>query len=257
MEEHPTPVLIGLLVVSVGAHFVAWLVLGLLPPLSELFHEDLATLEVVEPALDPPPEEAPTAPEPAAEPEPIVRRRVVPRPVEEPPPEQAPPPAAEETVEDFTGTTLTNDDGEGWQTNVGNGSEIQAPLGRPNAAVTGRNRSGQVGGTPGGTGDNLVAAADLSRQPQFPGDRLQSILQRNFPQRLRELGIEGDAVVRIHVYPDGRVQPLSVVRETNEGFGEACRRTLREGGRWDPPLDRAGHEVATITTFRCTFSFSN
>ena len=42
--------------------------------------------------------------------------------------------------------------------------------------------------------------------------------------------------------------------EDHDGFGDACRTTIREGGNWEAPLDRSGNAVATITTFRCTFS---
>ena len=49
------------------------------------------------------------------------------------------------------------------------------------------------------------------------------------------------------------MQPLTVLSEEHEGFGRACRRTLRAAGRFEPPLDRSGEPVDTITAFTCTF----
>ena len=109
-------------------------------------------------------------------------------------------------------------------------------------------------GTGAGAGDGLVAMSDLSRRPAPPNDRLREVLQRNYPRQAQTQGLEGSARVRVRVDPDGSVSPLAVVSEDHAGFGDACRRTLREGGRWEAPLDRGGNAVATITTFRCTFT---
>lgn len=261
MEDRSPILLVALLIASSILHALVYVALSLLPPLEELLAEDTVTMEVVEVEPEPEPEpevEEVEEPEPAApEPE-IVRRRVEPT-EEAPPPEPEPPPPQEEAIEEFAGVTLTNDGpGESWASNVGTGAEVTAPIGQPNAQVTGRVRHGVPNGVPGGTGDGeaIVAARDLSREPRIPDiDGLRRILRDNFPPQAQNLGIEGNAVVRIHVGADGSVRPLAVVSETYEGFGAACQRTLREGGRWDPPLDRQGHPVATRTTFRCTFSF--
>jgi protein TonB len=269
---------VGTIAASVGAHVLVALALLILPSLRLLEEPPPLAIEVVE--IAPPPEEPPPPPEeetpppveerppepaaaPPPEPEvrPEPRPQPEPRPTREPPPPTAdptPPPPQEEAIADFTGTTLTNPGGESWQTNVGNGAPLDGPIGRPNAAVTGRNRTGVRDGVPGGTGDpeapRVAAASDLSRQPGPPNDRLITLLEQNYPREAQQLGIEGHADVRIHVHADGRVRPMAVVRETHEGFGEACRRTLRQGGNWTPPLDRAGTPVDTVTTFRCTFS---
>ena len=264
MEARSTLALVAMVLVSMLAHVGVFVGLGLLPPLETMIAEaSTLSLDVIEPEPEmlepePEPEVQPPEPEPIVErpeprPEPRLRE---PTPDDAPPPEEPPP--AEETIADFTGETLTNDDGPAWNSAVGSGAPIEAPIGRPGAQVTGRNRRGVEGGTVGATGaedaPQIVAIADLSRAPTFDEGRLRELLVRNYPTRARDLGIEGVARVRIRVRADGRVQPLAVVTESYDGFGEACRRTLRAAERFDPPLDRAGRQVDTITTFRCTFS---
>lgn len=259
MEARLSTILLAvLLVLSAIGHGLLYVALGLLPPLEELLAEDAVEVQVVEVEPEPEPEELEEVEEPEpepVEPEPQIVRRVV---VDEaPPPEPEPPPPQEETIEEFQGVTLTNEgEGESWATNVGNGAEIVAPSGRPNAVVTGRNRTGTPTGTPGGTGENFVAASDLSREPRIPDiGHLAELLEHNYPQQARQLQIEGFAVVRVQVFADGRINPGAAVRESGfEGFAEACRRALRAGGRWEPAVDRQGRQVPTVTTFRCTFT---
>ncbi len=255
---------------SLGAHALAAIILVLLPVVDAFDGPEPLSIEVVETAAEPPPPPPepvaePEPPPPEPEPEPIVEHRPTPRPhptpAPAPPPDQPPveePAPAEEAVAAFDDRTLTNDQSAAWASAVGSGEHDDAPLGQPGAQVTGRHREGRPGGTPGGTGTEegprIAAAADLSRQPGPPADRLVRLLETNYPQDARQLGVEGSADVRIHVHADGRVQPLAVVRETHDGFGAACQRTLRQGGRWSPPLDHQGNEVDTITVFRCTFS---
>ncbi len=187
--------------------------------------------------------------------EPRPRLRADPPPIPEPPAPEPPP--AEEAIADFSGMTLTNDQGASWASATGSGAPLEGPIGRPGAQVTGRNRSGAAGGTPGGEGSgegDLVAASDLSRRPGPPNARLEELLRQNYPRQAQTQGLEGSARVRVRVETDGSVRALSVLSEEHPGFGEACRRAIREGGRWEAPLDRAGAPAATITTFRCTFS---
>ena len=191
----------------------------------------------------------------------LARRGVIdvddlPSPLRASPPD-APPPA-EEAIADFTGETLTNDQGAAWNSATGNGAVMEGPIGQPNATVTGRRREGARGGAIGGTGDGepgprTVAVGNLSRSPGAPLNRLQQLLRQNVPRRARELGLEGDARVRIRVRADGRVVTLAVLSEDHDGFGNACRTAIRASGRWEPPLDRNGEAVDTVTTFRCTF----
>lgn len=264
------------LALSLGGHLLVALLLVLLPmrptlpdipppPLVEVV--DISAVDEPPPRSEPEPEvQAPEEPppEPAAvlpvEPPPRPEPRV--RPTREPPPPSPEPPASPppqaETVADFTGMTMTNTGGASWQSNVGSGAPMEGPIGAPNAAVTGRRRQGRAGGVPGGTGEDegarVVAGNDLSRQPGPPNERLIVLLEQNYPREAQQLGVEGYADVRVHVHADGRVRPVAVVRQTQDGFGEACRRTLRQGGSWSPPLDRGGNPVDTVTVFRCTFS---
>lgn len=246
---------------SVVVHVAGLVFLILLP---EVVPADLVPppveLEMVETVLPPEPEPA-APPEPAAEPAPAPppeppRARAVPPPTAPPPPTPAaPPPPAQETVADFTGVTLTNEgDGPGWASVVGNGQDITAPLGRPNAVVTGRNRSGVAGGAVGGTGTGPaipeVPLGDLTRAPRAPD--LNGVLERYYPREARLQGIEGRAVVRARIKPDGSVDRIRVVSESEGGFGQACRQTL-DGSRWSAPIDRNGRPVATEISYTCRF----
>lgn len=269
--------LYAMIVFSVGAHILAALALFLLPVTLSLPEPSPVAIEVVDVLPEPEPEIVQPEPEVVQpepevvqpEPEIIERPRPTPRPDPRPAPaEPAPPEAepaadpapAEEAIADFSGMTLTNESADSaWETATGSGAPMEGPIGRPGAQVTGRNRSGSTQGTVGGTGQEergppIVARGNLSRQPGPPGDRLRTLLQSNYPREARQLGVEGHADVRVQVDADGSVRVLRISSETYEGFGDACRRTIRQGGRWDPPLDRQGNRVATITAFRCTFA---
>jgi TonB family protein len=204
-------------------------------------------MTVAPPKAPPPPVEAPKPTAPKARlavARPAARLRAA-----EPPP-AAEPPAAAETLADFTGQTLTNDGpGAGWTSATGNGQKMSGPVGRPGARVTHR----VVDGTPGGTGSGppVVGLGDLSRIPVAPdlADRLAAA----YPADARAKGIEGKAVIKARITPEGQVRELAVVSETTAGFGAACKATLR-ASEWTPPLDRDGHAVSTVITYTCRFN---
>ncbi len=161
----------------------------------------------------------------------------------------AEPPAAAETLADFTGQTLTNDGpGAGWSSATGNGQKMNGPVGRPGARVSHR----IVDGTPGGAGSGppVVGLGDLSRTPVAPD--LSDKLAAAYPPDARAKGIEGKAVVKARITPEGQVRDLAVVSETAPGFGAACKATLR-ASEWTPPLDREGHSVSTVINYTCRF----
>jgi TonB family protein len=166
------------------------------------------------------------------------------------PPPLAEPPAAAETLADFTGQTLTNDGpGPGWSSATGNGQKMNGPLGRPGARVSHH----VVDGTPGGTGSGppvVVGLGDLSRTPVAPD--LSGKLAAAYPPDARSKGIEGRAVVKARVTPQGQVRDLAVVSETAPGFGAACKATLR-ASEWTPPFDRDGRAVSTVINYTCRF----
>jgi TonB family protein len=214
---------------------------------------------VVTPEPETPPAPEPPAPEPV-KPPPKARERA-PKPVEAPPPEpQAAPPApAEETIADFTGTTLTGEGAGGWVSAVGSGAPMNSPIGRPGAAVTGRAREGVAGGVIGGTGLRLVGEADLSRKPKLPSqDLLNQALERHYPKSARQQGIEGSARIKLRVMPNGKLEPMRQDSESYPGFGAACMKAVREiaqgGHRAEPAIDRQGQPAAIDIPFNCTFS---
>jgi len=277
MDERITQrMLAALLCVSALLHLTAWRLLGSLPSVGEVLASlDTPTVEIVavdDPPPPPPEPELPTDPEPPVEPDepaPVVRPEPRdPRPSDPPPADVPPPPTEEppapalEAEEDFTGVTMTNDTGAGgWQSAVGNGESMQGPIGPPGARVTGRRREGVVGGAPGGTGTatapsgpRVVALSDLSRRPSPRGDT-NAVLQRNYPPRARQLGIEGRAAVAFRIMPDGTVVRVRVRSEdpADQNFGQACRRTVEQIA-WEPPIAADGQAVAVDASFECEFS---
>lgn len=272
-DEHKSQLVFLLVVLtSVAFHGGAWVGLGMLPPLEAMLASfEEFEVEIVEEPLPPPepepepevpPEPEPPPPEP--EPEPVRERIPEPTPVEVPDPPPAPtpePPPIEERIEDFTGETLTNPDGESWTTVLGSGAPMEGPIGAASGTTTGRDREGSTGGAVGGTGTGsaegepeLVALADLSRPPTAP-DGLRERLLRFYPTELRARGVEGTAVVRMRLLPGGRLARLRRVSESTEGFGQACIDMLEESsGTWPEVHDRAGNVVSTSLSFTCTFS---
>jgi TonB family protein len=96
-----------------------------------------------------------------------------------------------------------------------------------------------------------VGLGDLSRTPVAPD--LSDKLAAAYPSDARAKGIEGKAVVRARITPDGQVRDLAVVSETAPGFGAACKATLRVS-EWTPPIDRDGHAVSTVINYTCRFN---
>jgi len=248
----------GFFGLSVGFHVATFLVLGMFPvdgPPRE--PADLIELSVVEqpaePEPAPPPE--PEVPEPEPEvvkppPKPVER---APKPPKQPPvADKTPPAAAEETIADFTGTTLTGQGG--WASAVGNGAAMDSPIGSPTGVVTGRNRSGVAGGVVGGTGVRVVAEGDLSRRVQLPpAEVLNAALERHYPKAARAQGIEGVTRIRLRVFASGKLQVLGTLSETYPGFAESCKVAMRDM-IFTPGLDQNGQPVATDIPFTCRFN---
>lgn len=262
----------ALLLLSGVGHLWAYLGLGLLPT-DVQFTSEPHIVEIVavtepepipeEPELPPPPpppEPEPEIPTPRA---PRVDRSPLPQPATPAPevPPDEPPPPAEEAIAEFMGDTFTNETGASFAAPVGNGQEITGASGQPGAQVTGRRVVGVAGGTPGGQGGpsappgpQVVAFRDLSRQPGARSD-LDSLLQRNYPSRARQLGIEGGAVVGFRIMPNGRTANVRVRSQTpvDQGFGAACQRAVQQA-EFEPPLAANGDAVATDTTLNCEFT---
>lgn len=205
-----------------------------------------------------PPEEQAQEPEEPAEPEPV---KPPPKPKtfkapEEPPkaPEERPA-AAPETPVAFDNIVLTNegDEPSSWAVDPGSGESREGPIGRPDAVVTGRSRDGIVGGIIGGTGIGVVVdVGDLSKQPIPPS--LKRKLEKLYPKKARQEGVEGEAVIRLQVGPDGLPAKIRIISEDPGGYelGRACVKTL-QGEKWDPPLNKEGKPVTTRVTYRCGF----
>lgn len=263
--------ILGTLFFSLVVHLSAYFALVFAPaspPPRPRPPDDFEIVAVTEPPPEPEAEPEPE-PEPAVEavtepaPEPVVRRERIVRsvaPDEPPPPTSEPPAPVEEQIAEFMGETLTNDQGPGWSSAVGNGQPIEGPIGGPTGVSTGRRRSGAPSGEVGGDGTapaaetRVVAFSDLSRQPR-PRRDMNALLQRNYPPNARRLGIEGQVVIGFRIMPDGSTARLRTRSETpsDQGFAQACRRTIQQAD-WEPPLASDGTAVATDATFSCEFA---
>lgn len=253
----------GFFGLSIAFHVATFLILGTFPtdvvrPKDDILEVALVAQPEPEPAPVVAPAPEPEPPTPAPEPEPVkppprpIER--APRPSKEPPPpvDKTPPAAAEETLADFSGTTLTGQGG--WATAVGNGAAMNAPIGSATGIATGRVRAGVAGGVVGGTGLRIVAAGDLSRQIKPPSaDILNAALERNYPKAAKQQGVEGVARIRLRVFASGKLQPLSTLSETYPGFADGCKNSLREIV-FQPGLDKDGQPVATDVNYTCRFS---
>ena len=243
----------GLTAISLSAHLVAFTMLGLVPPPSDVLamHEMEFTVEEPppEPETPPPPPPEPETPEPEP-PKAKAPKAAAPEP--EPPPEEAPPPEqAPEEVADFTGTTLTAE-GAGWSTRTGTGAPLTGPVGKIGSKPS---NTDQMASKPvGPTGPRVVPLKSLARRPSAPAG-LDTLLERHYPKRARTQGVEGKVVIALRVLPTGRLTDMRVVREHPSGFefADACRKLLRDAGAFVPPLDRDGSAVAADIDFTCDF----
>lgn len=213
-------------------------------------------------------DEEPAAPEPEEPVEPEASEPEEPEPVKPPPkpktwkapkdppkaPEE-PPAAAPEAPVTFDNIVLTNegDEPSSWAMDPGSGASREGPIGKPDAVVTGRSRDGVVGGILGGSGIGVVVeVGDLSRQPIPPS--LKQKLEKLYPKKARQEGVEGEAVLRLQVGPDGLPSKIRIVSEDPAGYelGRSCVKAL-QGERWKPPFDKEGKAVTTRVTYRCGF----
>jgi TonB family protein len=237
----------GLLAMSGAAHIVVFSVLGLVPPPAEVLAMHEMAFEVVEPEPPPPPPKIEEPPPPEPDPEPRARAAPKAEP-QEPPPAEAPP-AAEE-VADFTGVTLTGGDGASWSTAIGSGAPLKGPVGKIGTQQGEPQQAAKVAAP----GPRVVALDSLARKPSAPPN-LGTLLEQFFPRRARMQGVEGRAVARLRILPNGRITNVRVVEEYPAGyeFGAACREMLQAAPPWVPPLDKSGVPVAADVPFTCTF----
>lgn len=204
-----------------------------------------------EPQAEPPPDPDPEPVEEAREPsQPAPREPAEPEPQEEAEPD---PPE----IADLTGLTLTNaGEGSGWASAVGNGAAMERPIraGIVRAKSVPRDPietpKPAIPAPKKATAPAVVPARDLSKKPVPPD--LNGVLEAHYPKSAREMGLEGTAIVRLRIDPDGRVRLANIVSESGAGFGSACRRTVL-GSNWSAPLDQAGNSVATFVKYTCRF----
>ncbi len=243
----------GLIAMSTATHILLFTGLGLIPSPSEVFARQEMEFDIIEPAKPEPP---PPPPIPDVEPEPKRPESEQHEPAkaaepEEPEPEPEPetPPLGTDEVADFTGETLTAEGGAGgWSTRVGSGAPLRGPVGKIG------DPGGAAGRPPVPAGPRLVSVEDLAERPG-PPEGMNGLLEANFPRRARMQGVEGSALMRVRILPDGRLGAISTIRESAEGWGfaDACVKTLRQAGRWKRAVAKGGGAVATNINFTCRF----
>lgn len=221
------------------------------PPPAE---PEVRQLEVRRVELPPEPAKpAPPEPEPAAvQPSPSRPKPVPPRPAEPPPPspEAESPRAMEPEPPLDVPAPLALLDGaiQAAANGVATSTALDARAGISRGGAP--EPAAAVPRAPAPVAPAFTPLGDLSRKPRPPS--LDALLRRNYPESLRRRGIDGQAMVRAHVTPRGRVARVEVLSESAPGFADACRRTLL-GSEWTEPLDRNGERVATQLTYRCRF----
>jgi outer membrane biosynthesis protein TonB len=217
--------------------------------------------EPEEPEPEEPVEEETPAPEEPEEPEPVKpppKPKTWKAPKEPPKAPEEPPAAAPEAPVAFDNIVLTNegDEPSSWAMDPGSGESREGPIGKPDAVVTGRSRDGVVGGIIGGTGIGVVVdVGDLSRAPIPPS--LKRKLEKLYPKKAKQEGVEGEARVRLMIGPKGLPAKVRLITEDPPGydFGKICIKTVN-GEAWKPPLDKDGKPVTTRVTFRCGFEIN-
>jgi TonB family protein len=257
-EDHER--VLGLLAVSAAVHVFIFLALGFAPSTSEALRQHNIEFEIFEAQkLEPIKKEAEpvdiekevkqTKPQLA----PRVRQKTAETPSPEPPPQQtSQPEPAQEAPIDFPGLTLTSEDGvASWSTVVGNGESFKGPVVAPRKKIE-RVEAASGLGTGNGAGNTPRAIVkDLSRPPMQP-ENMDQTLVKNYPLIAKKQGIEGSAVMRVRVTSSGQIGQVTTIKETYEGFGTACEKTVKSG-RWQPKLDKRGNPVESDITYTCRF----
>lgn len=130
---------------------------------------------------------------------------------------------------------------------VGSDFEMASGSGR----ALGGNGNGNGAGLAQRTG--YLAPRDFSRAPVPPD--LKPLVRRNYPSAAKMYGYEGTVRVSLVVRSDGSVSDVRVedADPSGRGFGEACTRTMLQGGAWKPRLDRNGRPVDSPSEFTCAF----
>lgn len=248
---------LGWIVLAIAMHLFFLVLVPSAPRGPRIDSPDLVAVAIVDeeqpvPEAEPAPEAEAVPAEPV---EPPPEPKTFKAPKEPPKAPKEPPAAAPETPVAFDNLVLTNEDGEptSWAVDPGTGKSREGPIGRPDAVATGRSREGIAGGVIGGTGVGIVVdVGDLSRQPIPPA--LKRKLEKLYPKKARQEGIEGEAVVRLQIGANGLPSKIRIISEKPAGYdlGAACVQAL-QGEKWEPPLGKDGKPVATRITYRCGF----
>ncbi|CAA9357633.1 MAG: hypothetical protein AVDCRST_MAG89-3534 [uncultured Gemmatimonadetes bacterium] len=165
------------------------------------------------PQVDPVETQTPEDPAPEA---PVVGQTLVLQPPTEVPDVIAPPRANE--------TPIT----QAMVSGIGKPGDV---IGTPDPADTQPATGNTDPGTPVKPGDWVPGEGDVDELPTLERNGLARLMERNYPQQLRDARVSGRALVEVIVDPDGRVRPGSakVIETSHPAFEDA---TLRAAERF-------------------------
>ncbi len=112
-----------------------------------------------------------------------------------------------------------------------------------------------AGGGGGAGGDGTFVAATVDRQPELTNrDAIARMLQRLYPERLRDMGVEGRVVVQFVIDANGRVEmgSVQILSSSNDAFTRPARQVL--GDMLFRPARVGGQNVRMLTQMPITFN---
>lgn len=93
-----------------------------------------------------------------------------------------------------------------------------------------------VGGTASGNGNEILNAASVEHNPEFPGgmDAWAKYIQKNlrYPSMAQEEGIQGKVFLSFVVEKDGTITDVKVTRGIGYGCDDEAMRVIKKSPRW-------------------------
>lgn len=120
-------------------------------------------------------------------------------------------------------------------------------------------REGQLSDAVETAADQPVAVELVTVKPQLLNrDEMLALLLRQYPQSLRQFGIEGSAIVQFVVDTNGRVDPTSVtlVSSTHALFGSAALEVVRKAKFSAGRIASGGQMLAVPVTVRAPLKWT-
>jgi TonB family protein len=136
----------------------------------------------------------------------------------------------------------------------GNGVAVQGDGGRGGSAAQGRIQGNVFPSAMASPMDTNPEVRTANRPPKMIPVSIQSKPMPVYTPEARQLGIEGEVLVKVLFAADGQIRVLNVVRGLGHGLDEAAQRAA-QGVRFSP-AQRDGHPVDTEAILRIVFQLS-